>query len=283
MGKLIKLIRALSIKQVVIGVAVIGIVSGGTYATYNVVQANKAKNVVAVETAKTGQTGQTAVPESNKTETISTDTPVKNEDNSNKTTTANASSTDNTTQQTATSTNNSTTQSSNNTQSKTNNNTTKQNTTNSTNTNNSTSSQPKPQPTPTPTPTPTPIRASGIDQALTDKFNEKLQTIFAYENAYPEELARGSVDKLKQAAISIALNNVVPDTIKNVWYPITGNTYYQFKFRTYSLNIVTNEDDVYYTRFKPIAGMNTGFSYVIAYWDSSIAHYKIYYVRISLA
>ena len=139
-------------------------------------------------------------------------------------------------------------------------------------------STPTPLPTPTPTPTPAPVRASGIDQALTDKLNVKAHTVAAYNNAWNN----GKSDELIQSCKNIVLGGSVVEDIRTPWAANSLDPTNLIGYKGQSVNVVTGETEYYYTRFGPWNNGIGGFSYVIAYWEDSINNYKLYYIRITL-
>ncbi|MBN9636930.1 MAG: hypothetical protein J0I68_00230 [Achromobacter sp.] len=138
---------------------------------------------------------------------------------------------------------------------------------------------PTPKPQPTPAPAPKPTRASGIDWGLTNQINDS-QPYVSMQRGYPN----GKTDELIQASVSVAFTGVVPENIKQEWLPAPVNEHLKFKYMSHTVNIVSGTTEYSYLGFKnPPDGFNDGFLYVIAYWDSSINNYKLYYVKIRLA
>jgi hypothetical protein len=134
-------------------------------------------------------------------------------------------------------------------------------------------------PSPTKVVTPAPAtRASGIDQALTDKINQDGQTIIGYNAAYPV----GKTSELVQSAKNIVLGQDVVADIKIPWQPSSTSQGTPLVYKGYSVNVVVGETTYYYTKLPAWSNGFTGFGYAVAYWDASINNYKLYYVRITL-
>ena len=120
-----------------------------------------------------------------------------------------------------------------------------------------------------------PSRPSGYDASVTHRINDEEMGGMGYYDRF----SSSDLNKLINAAISIANGNGMPDSAKNFHI---NNMDKDVSYTAHTLNTVFmgNEPARYYTQFKDVARHYGAFQYCVAYWNSSKNGYDVKYVSI---